>query len=271
MDRRRITRERSAVRTGDGRNNLPRGGRERRRNAPHPRRRGHPVRPRQPGRHGPRFGLVHARARPEEAVARRSSAAVPEVHRARQQPRLLREHAGRDEEHEPRHVPRVAAAGGVQPPPDRPARHGAVLPAVPRPVQLQLRPARRQRHRRTRRRDDAAVPGRRQAGRDDALGRPLLDVVQRRAAHHRVLPQHDRAAHGDGRQPDAVAHRVQPRDAASQSGLPRADRAAGVALPPVGRILRDREQGGSRLRLPTPRATPAQHLADGRERDRSRE
>ena len=112
--------------------------RHRRRDAAHPRRRDHPVRPRQPGRARPRRRLVHAGEGPEEAVARRAAAALPEVHRPRQQPRLLRQHPGRDEEHEPRHVPRVVPADRLQPPPDRPARHGPVLPAVPRPVQLQL-------------------------------------------------------------------------------------------------------------------------------------
>ena len=75
---------------------------------------------------------------PKKRSLDRPAAALPEVHRPRQQPRLLRQHAGRDEEHEPRHVPRVVPADRLQPPPVRPARHGAVLPAVPRPVQLQL-------------------------------------------------------------------------------------------------------------------------------------
>ena len=132
--------------------------------------------------------------RSEEADARRPAAALSEVHRPRQQPRLLRQHAGRDAEHEPRHVPRVVAADRLQPPPVRPARHGAVLPAVPRPVQLQRRSARRQRHRRGRRGDDAAVPRRGQARRDHPLRRALLDVVERRPAHDLLLPQHDRPA-----------------------------------------------------------------------------
>ena len=77
--------------------------------------------------------LVHARQRdPKKRSLARAAAALPEVHRPRQQPRLLRQHAGRDEEHEPRDVSRVVPADRLQPPPDRPARHGAVLPAVPR-------------------------------------------------------------------------------------------------------------------------------------------
>ena len=45
------------------------------------------------------------------------------------------------DEREPRHVPRVVPADHVQPSPDRPGRHGDVRAAVPRSVQLQLRPA----------------------------------------------------------------------------------------------------------------------------------
>ena len=41
-----------------------------------------------------------------------------------------------------------------------------------------------------------------------ALGLELLDVVERRPAHDRLLPQHDRPAHGDDRQSDADGHPV---------------------------------------------------------------
>ena len=53
---------------------------------------------------------------------RRAAAALPEVHRPRQQPRLLRLDAGRDREHQPRAVSRVVAADSLQPPPERPGR-----------------------------------------------------------------------------------------------------------------------------------------------------
>ena len=89
--------------------------------------------------------------------------------------------------------------------------------------------------------------------------------------HHRVLPQHDRPAHRDHRQPDADPHPVHPRNAAPEGRLPRPGRAAGVALPPVGRVLRDREQGRARLRVAQPRAAAPQHLADGQDRYRSRQ
>ena len=50
-----------------------------------------------------------------------------------------------------------------------------------------------------------ATPVRRrgQAGRDEPQGVELFDVVERRPADHGVLPQHDRPADRDDRQPDA--------------------------------------------------------------------
>jgi hypothetical protein len=67
-----------------------------------------------------------------EALDRRHPAAVPEVRRPRQQPRLLHVGAAESDEHEPRALPRVVPADHVQPPPDRPGRHGDVRAAVPR-------------------------------------------------------------------------------------------------------------------------------------------
>ena len=64
-------------------------------------------------------------------------------------------------------------------------------------------------------------------------GSSLLDLVERRPAHDGVFPEHHRPAHGDHRQSDADDH---PRDAGHDSaarGPAGADRAAGVALPPV--------------------------------------
>ena len=115
---------------------------ERSRDAPLPRRRDHPGRAREPGRHGAGVGLVHAEPGSHEALDRRDPAALPEVRRPRQQPRLLHVHAAGDREHEPDHVPGVVPADRVQPPPDGPGRHGDVRAAVPRSVQLQLRSAR---------------------------------------------------------------------------------------------------------------------------------
>ena len=61
---------------------------------------------------------------------------------------------------------------------------------------------------RSRGRGDAHRFAGRQAGRDEPPRRELFDVVERRAAHHGVLPQHDRAAHRDHREshtdPDSI-------------------------------------------------------------------
>ena len=50
------------------------------------------------------------------------AARVPEVRRARQQPRLLHVHAGRDDQHEPRPLQGVVPADRLRPPPDRTRR-----------------------------------------------------------------------------------------------------------------------------------------------------
>ena len=49
--------------------------------------------------------------------------------------------------------------------------------------------------------------------------RELLDVVERRPADDGLLPQHDRPAHRDDRQPDADEHPVHPVEAAAGSNL----------------------------------------------------
>ena len=83
---------------------------------------------------------------PQQRTLERPAAALPEVHRPRQQPRLLRLDAGRDREHEPRALPRVVPADPLQPPPERPGRHGRLVAAAARSVQLQPRSARCPRH-----------------------------------------------------------------------------------------------------------------------------
>ena len=113
----------------------------------------------------------------------RSAAALPEVRGPRQQPRLLHDEPAGNRGGQPPAVHRVVPADHVQPSPDRPGRHGAVRAAVPRSVQLQLRPAGAAGHRPGVGRDPHPVRRRGQAGRDDADRRELLDVVQRRLAH----------------------------------------------------------------------------------------
>jgi hypothetical protein len=56
---------------------------------------------------------------------------LPEIRRARQQPRLVHVGPRRDLEHEPGALPRVVPADHVQPPPDRPGGHRHVRAAVP--------------------------------------------------------------------------------------------------------------------------------------------
>ncbi len=191
----------------------------------------HPVHAGQPGRHGARVELVHARVGREEALDRRHSAAVSEIHRPRRQPRLLHdEHVG-ERQREPDDVSRVVPGHHVQPSPDRAGRRGAVRAAVPRSVQLQLRSARRARHRHGGRGDPHAAGGRRKARRRDAVGDELLDVVQRRHPDDVVLPQSDRHPDRNDRQPDAGRDPVRPRHAAAARRRAESDsrRARGIS------------------------------------------
>ena len=75
-----------------------------------------------PGRQRSRRRLVHAESGSAEAQRRGPAAALSEVHRPRQQPRLLRVDAGRNREHQPRPLPRLAAADSLQPSPERAGR-----------------------------------------------------------------------------------------------------------------------------------------------------
>ena len=108
---------------------------------------------------------------PEQRSLGEPAAALPEVHRPRQQPRLLRLDAARDREHQPRALPRVAPADSLQPPPERPGRHGRVVVAAARSLQLQPRSAADPRPAGARHAHAPAAGHRRQAGRDDGVGR----------------------------------------------------------------------------------------------------
>ena len=70
------------------------------------------------------------------------------------------------------------------------------------------------------RRGDAHALRRRRASRASTMRarRELLDVVERRPAHDGLLPQHDRPAHRDDRQPDADARSRSCRDRQLPSG-----------------------------------------------------
>ena len=124
-----------------------------------------------PGRQRPRRGLVHAQPRSAEAQRGRPAAALSEVHRPRQQPRLLRVDAGRDREHQPRALPRVAAADSLQPSPERPGRHRRLVLAAARSVQLQPRSAADPRAAGARHAHAPAAGRRGQAGRDHGVRR----------------------------------------------------------------------------------------------------
>ena len=154
-----------------------------------------------------------------------------------------------------RALPRVVPADHVQPSPDRAGRHGDVRAAVPRSVQLQLRSARPDRHRPRRRGDGQPLRRRRQAGRHEPQGIDLLDLVERRPADDGVLPQHDRPADGDDRQPDADAIPFVPVEAAAATRTCRSRSSrSDLALPPVDRLLDDRQLRGARRRVAQQRA-----------------
>src|SRR5262249_20766465 len=91
----------------------------------------------------------------------------------------------------------------LQPPSDGARGHGHVRAAFPRSVQLQLRPAGAAEHRSGRRGYELAFRARRQAGRDDAFGIELFDVVEWRVADDRLFPQYDRVAYRIDWQSDA--------------------------------------------------------------------
>ena len=201
------------------------------------------------------------------------AAALPEVRRSRQQPRLLHvEPAGVENmnrvlyrEWFPQIVYNHHQTG--------PAGTVMFAPPFRDPFNYNFDPADPARHRHGRRGDAHALRRRRQAGRHDAVGRELLDLVERRPAHDGVLPQHDRPADRDDRQPDADRDPAScPTDAAAARRPAVPDRAADVALPPVDRLLGHRQLRGARLRRSATARRPAlQHLPDGAEQHRARQ
>ena len=167
---------------------LPDGQPERPRDAALPARRHHPGRARQPGRAGAGRRLVHAREGADEAIDRRHPAALPEVHRPRQQPRLLPEQPAGD---------RATSAASCTGSGSRRSSTTTTRPARPARCCSRRRSATRSTTTSTRWCPPgidlvgAAMHNRFVAeGKPGATmrsGRELLDVVERRAAHRRSI------------------------------------------------------------------------------------
>ena len=149
---------------------------------------------------------------------------------------------------------------------------GTVLfsPSVPRSLQLQLRSDDRHRARHGRRAHAPPLPPGREAGVHDAIGVVLFHVVERRAADDGVLPEHHRPADGDHRQSDADADSGSAGLHPAARRYPGADCAAGVALPPVDRLLGHGQLRRLRPGVALQGPVPLQHLQDGLEPDRAR-
>ena len=82
------------------------------------------------------------------------------------------------------------------------------------------------------RRGDALAAGRRgEAGRDDALRWAVRRLVEWRHSQHRLVPQRDRVADRDDRQPDAAAHSAghEPAAAVGGPGVSRSRRRNGTS------------------------------------------
>ena len=250
---------------------LPDGEPDRRRNDADPERRDSAGRSRQPRRDGTRIGLVHAQPRPEGALDEHP-APVPEVRRARQQPRLLRQHPAGDRRDLAPAVHRVVPARRLQPAPDRPGRHGPVHGAVPRPVQLQLRPAGAAGHRAGRRGHPHPIHRRREAGRS-AAGAASYSTwfnggVRTATYFHNQIGTPER----DHRQPDADQHPVRRVAPAADGSQPYPiPAAAGLASAPVDRVPPDGGPGHPGPGVEGPRGLPLPQLRDGPQLDRARQ
>ncbi len=277
VDRWRAARQRDgglAAAHGDG---LPDGEPHRSGNHAFSERRDPAVRAGQPGRPGAGRQLVHARIGetgraaegPAQAHHERPAAALRQVHRPRRQPRLLHvQHAG-DHQHEPPAFPGVVSADHVQPPPDRTRRRGDFHAAVPRSVQLQLRSADSAGNRAGGHRHAQPAGGGRQGRQRHAQRRQLLHLVERRPAHHHLLPQHDRHPHRDHRQSHAHDHPGGARRSSCRKGdWPMPVVPATVALPAIHRVRDHQQPGHPRPGVALSRDLPVQHLAHGNEFDR---
>ena len=152
-----------------------------------------------------------------------------------------------------------------------PAGHGDVRAAVPRSVQLQLRSADSRPARPRRRGDAQPVRGRRQAGRDEPPRRDYSTWwnggLRTTVYFHNMIGLLTETIGN----PTPIAIPFLPQRQLPDSNLHCADRAAGVALPAVDRLLGHRQLRGPRHRLAEPREVPLQHLPDGEELDRARQ
>ena len=96
-----------------------------------------------------------------------------------------------------------------------------------------------------------------------ARGRRLRRLVERRHPQHRGVSQHPGDPDRDDRQPDADAHSARAAAAAADERSHVPDPAAGVALPPVDRVLDHRQSRRARLRVALARDRAVQRLSDG--------
>ena len=206
----------------------------------------------------------------------RSTAGLPRLYQKyvgpRQQPRFLHVQPAGDRGVQPADVHRVVPADHVQPAPDRPGRHGAVRAAVPRSLQLQLRPAGADGHRARGR--GHAQPVHRSRARPGAVSRNEASYstwfnggVRTTTCFHNLIgilteiignptpmqiPLHARPPAADTSKPMPIA----PQEWHQKQSID---------------YLIDLQPGHPRHRVAPARGLPLQHLPDGEELDRARQ
>ena len=142
LDRRRTARHRSPRRAAVDGDGLSAGEPHRRRDDAFPERHSSSWRCTLTRRHGARVAVGTCARTTREAVDDGTAPALSEVHRSRQQPRLLHVHPGRDHRTSTASCIREwLSANRLQPSSDRAGRDDHVRAAVPRSVQLQFRSA----------------------------------------------------------------------------------------------------------------------------------
>ena len=193
---------------------------------------------------------------PLEADHGRPAAAVPEVRRPRQQPRLLHGQPARDRGHQPRSctssgIPQImynqhqtGPAGTVMfCPPFRDPFNYNFDPLVPMGIDL-VGPAMHKRF------VAEGKPGATMRSGASATRRGGTAACARTAYFHNMIGILTEIIGN----PTPMDIPLRPRPASCRNGdYPDADRAAEVALPPVDRLLDDGQPGDARLRLALPR------------------